>query len=144
MARDRIDDELLQVGCWHPNAVARPLAAHERGRDVVAIAATRLDGVGRSEPIAVTIENQIGQERSRLTACWNAPLAPALPGELVLHRRPQIFINDGLVVSPMHLATMGDLAAIEAVAQDQIKCPAAQGDTAYKGAGLCLATFSTF
>ena len=76
--------------------------------------------MGRRHVGAVRVEDQPGQQAGSLRACGEAPLA-SIGGEPVLHDPPELCIDDRVMLAGVGGVLMGDLAAIDAILQQQIE-----------------------
>jgi hypothetical protein len=100
----------------------------ERLRDVIPVARALLVRMRRAHAIAAIVEEAAGQEGGRASE-------PDLPGdgvggEFFLHGLEQVAAKDRLMLAPMHLSSIGDLADVEPVLEEMGKRPHAKADTA--------------
>ena len=72
--------------------------SHKRRRDIVPIARSLLDRVGRRQALAGRVKHEAAQQTRVLCACAGCPLDPVL-GENRLDLVPQWLVDDGRMLS---------------------------------------------
>src|SRR5581483_2921685 len=92
----------------------------ERPRDVITIACSLFDGMAWGQPFASFVKGQAGKE------AWLLCVRPGLSIDAILSKDglnlvPERLVCDCRVFSRIAAAFMGDLAAIDAILQHQIK-----------------------
>src|ERR1700758_4227315 len=91
----------------------------QRAGDIVAVARALFDRIARRHPVALGIKQHAG-EQARLVSAGASVARAAIAGELCLNRIPERLIDDRRVFAGMGLALVNDLAAIDAVLQNQV------------------------
>src|SRR6185437_13925970 len=97
-----------------------PLFGDPRVGDIVVVTRVPLDRVGWRHSVAVAIKQHPG-EQAGLASRWAGVAPGGIAGELRRNRIPERRINDRDVVAGMGLSLVDDLAAIDAVLQDQVE-----------------------
>ncbi len=117
MAADGLDHHLLDLGCWRApddaGLLGPPLrqgAAH-----VVAVAHAALAGMGRRHAVAAAVEDAAGEDR---LAPGAQPLRVGVGGKPLLHGLEGFPVDDRIMLAGIDLASVLDLARVEAVVQE--------------------------
>jgi hypothetical protein len=110
---DTVTDEALDVGSRHPgNTAGFGLAIlQQRLRDIIPVVRALLIRMRQAHAVAAVVEKAAGQKSDRTPE-------PDLPGngvggEFFLHGVEQIAGEDRLMLAPVHLSPIGDLADVE-------------------------------
>src|SRR2546427_6076769 len=134
VAQRRNDKRLNLGGGYAADQSGRRGLSLQHGRgDVIAVAGAALVGVSWAHAVAAMVKQAPAQERGRAPQ----PAAPRarLGRKLGLHRREQRGIENGLVLTVVNLATVDQLADIEAVLEQMGERPHAEAAPADGPAG---------
>ena len=98
----------------------RAIVGEQRRRDIVSISLFAFGRMGRRHTGAVGVDDQSGQQAWSLRACSKETLA-SICGEPVLDDPPELRIDDRVVLARVGRALVDDLAAIDAILQQEIE-----------------------
>jgi hypothetical protein len=106
---------------FHPDARDQPT------RDIVAIAQSLLDRVGRRHSYAAGVEEHASQQISLFGRFARGPPLHAVGFELLLNSQPEILIDDRRMLARIGRTLVDDLAAIDPVLQHLVERAAREG-----------------